>query len=150
MDMRTYLNEFFAKIDIAGVPNDTASPKDPVNEGEIVIGVLNDELKKMFVLTAIFKSGLKEKANSMTILRHKLENSLNDCDEQEEKSFYDYFMLRHYMKMVDKIFWVMVRESMPKATYEKNLDIREKWQVVTTAKSDLPVVGPIHLSCRFP
>lgn len=135
MHLQVFLQEFFAKIETAECPSNDICPKGKVEKGEIVIGSLNGELKKVWALKLAMEKDLDAKIPMMRGFSRDM--YLEKATGEMRATLRNYALECRRMSIVDDIFWQMVRESLfdPKMAVEKPaIDIRENWQVVTVPK----------------
>ncbi|MEK9201648.1 MAG: hypothetical protein AAB944_01620 [Patescibacteria group bacterium] len=113
---------------------DAKPPNDEkVGEGEVLLGVLNDDLKRLQVVMAMSVDELKPALE-------KVQTWLKDLDgkeppeDQYEKMRREYQLAQNDFELARKVFWTSVYAEFPEGL-GKNLSLREGWQVVFVDES---------------
>ena len=111
---------------------DARSPDFKVKPGEKVVGVLPDDLKKLYMLM----DQTAKKVNSLNEQGMKLYGSLPE-KEMLEKTTKEASQLYRNLQlensdhaMLEECFWTSIRRHLPETADISNLGLRENWQIV--------------------
>lgn len=111
---------------------DVRSPDFKVEPGEKVVGVLPDDLKKLYMVM----DELIKKVNSLNKQGHELYGSLTE-KETTEKTLKEASQLYRKLQlengdhaMLEECFWASIRRHLPETADISNLGLRENWQIV--------------------
>jgi len=142
------MEELLAQIKAVDLSNGAQEPEEEVKDGETVVGIMPDDLKKFFVVRGklIDEMNLKceEVSRRLTEIFAELMPNLSEIigtstsELLEQLDPEDLFFLQlheldlMWMDIVNRLFWYAVKETFPQTaiTYD-NIAIRKGWQIVT-------------------
>ena len=122
-----FLKKILARVSEVSL-GDAKSPEYEVQDGETVVGVLPDDLKRLYVVYM----GTKEKARVVYArLSKEVNEAGDDITEEKKKSVtHKYVPVRLEEDLVGREFWTSVRFEFPQVG-DEDIGLRAGWQVVT-------------------
>ena len=135
--MQKFLEELCAKLMAVVLNEKSPQPEGEVGKGETVVGVLPDDLKRLWIVHHTLRLEMAEKcAVAHKVMRGMIVALLED--EQPSASDTE-FAIAHKQEherwniiddMYDKLFWQGVREAFPSIALSPKIGLRGDWQVV--------------------
>ncbi len=103
------------------------SPDYGVEEGEEVVGILSDDLKKLYVVMV----GAEEKTKALHTRLQKEIPELGDkiTEEKKKEIIREHATVHLEEDLIHKAFWTCVRLEFPKVGSD-DVGLRKDWQVV--------------------
>lgn len=118
-----------------------AAPSDEVPRGAKVLGVMSDDLKKLFVVKNDMSDMLNERCpafhDKMVAMKKGLSKNPDPAKQSEFESLMRSHDLEHKRRELTRdYFWFCVREEFPETLYpeEATIQICQDWQVALISK----------------
>lgn len=133
-----FCKEFQTAVGAVQLNGNEGSPENPVVDGEVVLGILPEPLRRLYVVRARTARGLKAKTEQLKsrVYEKLMDAPLRDLvnpqkfiDEMEQEGGEEHRKQYRRVDLINTIFWDLVREAL-NATDVKNIGLREGWKVV--------------------
>ena len=101
--------------------DDKYQPEDEIEEGDKVLGELNEQEKKIYIFNQLIDEELSEKENKGTLISSEYER------------------LNELIKIGRELFWYFVRERFELFVYPKGyhcIEIKNGWNVVLSTETE--------------
>jgi hypothetical protein len=129
------MSDLMKKIEAVKLDKNIPAPQEELREGETVVGILPDGLKKIFVfLDNLSEESQKEYRASrecIDSLIKKLSDSPSKMKPEEKSIMVNYTLAYRRCEFVSDLFWHGVKEEFPKTVLTPyNIGLRKGWKVV--------------------
>ena len=108
---------------------DVKSPDHEVEQGEKVIGVLSDDLRRLYVLMTDAAERLESVSQKAAAWLKSFEGEERPKDEDQRRKE-EFFLAENEHSTIKACFWGSVRDELPEVAGEENIGLRARWQVV--------------------
>jgi hypothetical protein len=131
-----FLEEFFEKVSAVELDGgEGQEPEDDVREGENVIGVLPDRLKKMHIVLREESKVLSDQCQEFH--KNNVELIISNALAELTKVMQQCFLLHARHKIFSEIFWHSVTEVFPQSMLLGEVTgLRKGWKVVSFSRLD--------------
>ncbi len=110
---------------------DAKSPQEDLEEGDRVVGILTDDLKRLHVVMVKSIKTLKSVTQQIDEWIKSLEGKeIPEYDEAGRKK--KFFLATIDCETLTMCFWNSVRNEFPEIAGEKSIGLRKDWQVVVS------------------
>lgn len=122
--------------ELATVEITTQGPQYELEDDDHTVGVMNEELKKLFVLRDKLRRAAEraELHAKLVVLDSKEHTEDVERDPEFIRTFAKYALAVTKHHTADDLLWASLRYEFPE-TIDKSVGIRRNWQVVWTEKS---------------
>jgi len=146
--MQQFLKDLFEEIEDADIGPEAQGSAEEVREREIVVGVMPDNLKRIYV---VFRQSCENSNAFIQEWQVRLERAFNTprflISADDWKLMQEYVEQKNRHEILEKIFWAAVKEAFPNdlLVTDDIIGIREDWKVVLCPMPDLtmPSLGEI-------
>jgi hypothetical protein len=107
-------------------PGDFIEPTEDVKEGETVIGVVSDDLKKIYTL-------YQSLSKTASLLKVEMSYRKSNSEDNGRLS-----QLYYKARALQNIFWVGLNDEFDLWSHTESCDIRTGWRVVEYKKKETP------------
>src|SRR3989338_9188882 len=108
-----------------------------VEEGEVVIGTLTDDLKRLYAVLNM--AGTQKGEFRARISR--IANLLQMNEAQADVAEREWAVLQNRYELAQTCFWNSVRHAFPGIGDARSIALRKDWQLVTCPKNDSSLHG---------
>ena len=140
--MQLFMREFADKVDAVDLSDPTIKPPQlEVQDGERVVGILGDDMRKFYITFLRYVAELKKRCEvDHPLIRMAARKPQADLTADDIALGSQHHLLHERVKLIAKMFFYGVRERFPEAA-DENLKVclRKNWQVTVTSWRDDPV-----------
>lgn len=134
--VQSVLADFFAKARGVNLSMVTP-PAEKVSKNDKVIGILSDDLKKLYAIYAIFVDSVARQKAGLNDLIARVVNKEESVTDEDRENVQNYFITKAQLNICRDVFWNAVNEELPETAIARRIALREDWQVVTV-EDDMP------------
>ena len=139
--MQQFLKDLFEEIEGADIGPEAEGPRPEVREREVVVGVMPDNLKRIYV---VFHQSCESSNAFIQEHQARLERAFNTprflVTSDDWKLMQEYVVQKNRHEILEKILWTAVKEAFPNdllLVSNDTIAIRRDWKVVLSPMSDL-------------
>lgn len=138
--MQRFLKDLLEKIEAVDLANTLHVPDGEVEDGEKVVGILPDDMKRFYV---VFSDSIDELTERVEDEQERLEElvakPVSEFTPEDHTFAQQHVLARKKQEIVKDLFWLGVENAFPELTLVGSMGVRKDWQVVSCRRRVSPI-----------